>query len=147
MTSKPVELRVPITELLMLVDQKSKQTDINNRPKPMSSPTNGQTSLSGIRHGFMPPQFKTYSFFSRKVVCYLLLAIGPKSKYLSILIHLYYPLFAAPNNIAQYGNTGCGVFKRGGTKLERFLHKNQCTQKKVLNFEFWIRAVKNRASF
>ena len=26
-----------------------------------------------------------------------------------------------------YGNTGCGVFKRGGTKLERFLHKNQHT--------------------
>ena len=22
----------------------------------------------------------------------------------------------------SYGNTGCGVFKRGGTKLERFLH-------------------------
>ena len=26
---------------------------------------------------------------------------------------------------AQYGNTGSGVFKRGGTKLERFLTKNQ----------------------
>ena len=25
----------------------------------------------------------------------------------------------------NYGNTGCGVFKRGGTKLERFLPKNQ----------------------
>ena len=29
-----------------------------------------------------------------------------------------------------YGNTGCGVFKREGTKLERFLHKNQHTQRK-----------------
>ena len=37
-----------------------------------------------------------------------------------------------------YGNTGCGVFKRGGTKLERFLPKNQHTQRKLLNFENWI---------
>ena len=29
-------------------------------------------------------------------------------------------------------------FSEGGTKLERFLHKNQHTQMKVLNFEFWI---------
>ena len=36
-----------------------------------------------------------------------------------------------------YGNTGCGVFKRGGTKLERFLPKNQHTQGKLLNFENW----------
>ena len=39
---------------------------------------------------------------------------------------------------SQYGNTGCGVFKRGVTKLERFLHKNQHTQRNLLNFEFWI---------
>ena len=26
----------------------------------------------------------------------------------------------------------------GATKLERFLHKNQHTQRKLLNFEFWI---------
>ena len=38
----------------------------------------------------------------------------------------------------QYGNTGCGVFKRGGTKLARFLPKNQHTQRKLLNFENWI---------
>ena len=29
-------------------------------------------------------------------------------------------------------------FQAGGTKLERFLHKNQYTQRKYLNFEFWI---------
>ena len=29
-------------------------------------------------------------------------------------------------------------FSSEGTKLERFLHKNQHTQMKVLNFEFWI---------
>ena len=30
-----------------------------------------------------------------------------------------------------YGNTGCG-------KLERFLPKNQHTQRKLLNFENWV---------
>ena len=29
-------------------------------------------------------------------------------------------------------------FSSGSTKLERFLHKNQRTQTKLLNFEFWI---------
>ena len=38
----------------------------------------------------------------------------------------------------HYGSAGCGVFKRGDTKLERFLPKNQHTQRKLLNFEFWI---------
>ena len=31
-----------------------------------------------------------------------------------------------------------GVFKRGGTKLERDLPKNQHTQRKLSNFENWI---------
>ena len=34
----------------------------------------------------------------------------------------------------EYGNTGCG----GDTKLERFLPKDQHTQRKLLNVEFWI---------
>ena len=29
-------------------------------------------------------------------------------------------------------------FSSGGTKLEKILHKNQHTQRKLLNFEFWI---------
>ena len=29
-------------------------------------------------------------------------------------------------------------FSNGGTKSERFLHKNQHIQRKLLNFEFWI---------
>ena len=29
-------------------------------------------------------------------------------------------------------------FSSEGKKLERFLHKNQHTQRKLLNFEFWI---------
>ena len=42
--------------------------------------------------------------------------------------------------MAGYGNTGCGVFnfQAGGTKLERFLNKNQHAQRKLLNLEFWI---------
>ena len=31
-------------------------------------------------------------------------------------------------------------FQAGGTKLDRFLHKNQHTQRKLLNLEFWIKA-------
>ena len=37
--------------------------------------------------------------------------------------------------IWQYG---LWSFQTGGTKLERFLRKNQNTQGKLLNFEFWI---------
>ena len=40
--------------------------------------------------------------------------------------------------ILGYGNTGCGGFQTGDTKLARFLPKNQQTQWKLLNFEFWI---------
>ena len=44
-------------------------------------------------------------------------------------------LFGKEGEDARYGNTGCGVFKLGGTKLERFLPRNQHTQRKLLNFE------------
>ena len=40
--------------------------------------------------------------------------------------------------LVVYGNTGCGVFKWGGTKLGRFLPKNHHTQRKLLNFENWV---------
>ena len=33
---------------------------------------------------------------------------------------------------------GLWSFQTGDTKLERVLHKNQHTQMKFLNFEFWI---------
>ena len=38
-------------------------------------------------------------------------------------------------DIWQYG---LWSFQMGGTKLEIFLPKNQHTQMKLLNFEFWI---------
>ena len=37
------------------------------------------------------------------------------------------------NDCVHYGSMGCGVFKRGGAKFERFFPKNQCTQCKLLN--------------
>ena len=43
------------------------------------------------------------------------------------------------NNMAlQLWQYGLWSFQMGGTKLERFLPKNQHTQRKLLNFEFWI---------
>ena len=46
------------------------------------------------------------------------------------------PLVMIAGHEGQYGNTGCRVFKRGGTKLERFLLKNQQIPKgNLLNFE------------
>ena len=38
MPSKPLEGRVLITELSRLVEKKSKQTDLNDTPEPMSLP-------------------------------------------------------------------------------------------------------------
>ena len=40
MSSKPLEVRVPITELPTLVEKKSKETDLNDTPEPMSLPIN-----------------------------------------------------------------------------------------------------------
>ena len=41
-------------------------------------------------------------------------------------------------SISRLWQYGLWSFQAGGTKLERFLHKNQHTQRKLLNFEFWI---------
>jgi hypothetical protein len=35
-----------------------------------------------------------------------------------------------------YGNTGCGVFKRGD-KFRKILPKNPHTRRKILSFEDW----------
>ena len=43
-----------------------------------------------------------------------------------------------PNDIINLWQYGLWIFQAEGTKLERFLHKNQHTQRKLLNFEFWI---------
>ena len=41
----------------------------------------------------------------------------------------------ALQSLWQYG---LWSFQTGDTKLERFLPKNQHTQRKLLNYEFWI---------
>jgi hypothetical protein len=38
-------------------------------------------------------------------------------------------------------------FSSGGTKFERFLHKNQHTQRKLLNLEFWINGELSKIDF
>ena len=40
--------------------------------------------------------------------------------------------------ICKLWQYGLSSFQAGGTKLERFLPKNQCTQRKLLNFENWF---------
>ena len=40
MSSKLLEVRVPITELPMLAEKKSKQMDLNDTPEQMSLPIN-----------------------------------------------------------------------------------------------------------
>ena len=46
-----------------------------------------------------------------------------------------------------YGIYGLCCFQTGDTKFERFLPKNQHTQRKVLNFENWINEVLKNLSF
>ena len=42
----------------------------------------------------------------------------------------------------------CGLwsFQAGGTKLERFLHKNQHTERKLLNFKNWVNEVMSKSA-
>ena len=64
----------------------------------------------------------------------------------SNLFSTYFASFPIKHNlvccdeILSFMNMAVGVaeFQAGGTKLQRFLHKNQHTQSKLLNFEFWI---------
>ena len=64
------------------------------------------------------------------------------SEYMNFTIHWQFVQFLTPTNcqrrlwtLWQYG---LWSFQTGGTKLEIFLPKNQHTQRKLLNFEFWI---------
>ena len=47
-------------------------------------------------------------------------------------------MLSPTNCVCKIWQYGLWSFKAGGTKLERFLHENQHTQRKLLNFEFWI---------
>ena len=48
-------------------------------------------------------------------------------------------IFLKQVNIYNYGNTGCGVFKRERYKFRKVFAKNQhiLTQRKLLNFAYW----------
>ena len=46
--------------------------------------------------------------------------------------------FQRQSDISKLWQYGLWSFQTGDTKLVRFLHKNQHTQRKLLNFEFWI---------
>ena len=50
-------------------------------------------------------------------------------------LHNLINVFSKDEAVWQYG---LWIFQTGGTKLERFLPKNQHTQRKLLNFENWV---------
>jgi len=50
-------------------------------------------------------------------------------------MHEIFSRFDILGTLWQYG---LWSFQTGGTKLERFLPKNQHTQRKLLNFENWV---------
>ena len=56
----------------------------------------------------------------------------------------FYPILTpSPPRVDKCGHStlwqyGLWSFQTGGTKLERFLHKNRHPQRKLLNFENWI---------
>ena len=41
-------------------------------------------------------------------------------------------------DVIEFNRNGLWSFQTGGTKLERFVPKNQHTQRKLLNFENWV---------
>ena len=50
----------------------------------------------------------------------------------------HYNFLGAVHKLYSLWQYGLWSFQTGGTKLERFLLKNQHTQRKLLNFEIWI---------
>ena len=54
--------------------------------------------------------------------------------------NIYAQFSAYQRNVVHFTvwQYGLWSFQTGGTKLERFLPKNQHTQRKLLNFENWI---------
>ena len=56
---------------------------------------------------------------------------------LMIIMWEFYSVSVVPNMHSQYGSTGGGVFKRGGTKLERYSSMKKKIEKDSDNF--WCR--------
>ena len=51
---------------------------------------------------------------------------------------LFHPTMLNALPVCKLWQYGLWSFQTGGTKLERFLPKNQHTQRKLLNFENWV---------
>ena len=88
--------------------------------------------------------FTALSFFTKMYYLEDLLAFSSwlikqvqhmKELFMSRCTSLFSFLFSCIPSLWQYG---LWSFQTGDTKLERFLPKNQHTQRKLLNFEFWI---------
>ena len=62
--------------------------------------------------------------------------LGPKDKL--ILKNLFTMNFITTEVKGALWQYGLWSYQAGGTKLERFLPKNQHTQRKLLNFENWV---------
>jgi hypothetical protein len=79
-----------------------------------------------ITEGFQPSQNSTgvFSLFRYSFMLYFSYKIGS-----------CFAFFHVECAVWQYG---LWSFQTGGTKLERFSHKNQHTLRKLLNFENWI---------
>ena len=74
----------------------------------------------------------------KNVIPIFRISLGKKSAcYNTILVVfvIYFVLSLVIYSLWQYG---LWSFQTGGTKLERFLPKNQHTQRKLLNFENWV---------
>ena len=68
-----------------------------------------------------------------------LMSVSKKIRQFAVVIrvsNLVVPL-SRDKNISLLWQYGLWSFQMGYTKLERFLHKNQHTQRKLLNFENW----------
>ena len=102
-----------------------------------------ETLLRYLNHRFKihtfkyknPPLFPTYDFiqsFHPVQNC-----VSVQFPFLGVFSSFYNRdnLNVYVSSIWQYG---LWSFQTGGTKLERFLHKNQHTQRKLLNFENWV---------
>ena len=68
-----------------------------------------------------------------------ILAVKPQNKAIKTNVlmfsHINLIFYSHTRSIWQYG---LWSFQTGATKLERFLPKNQHTQRKLLNFENWV---------
>ena len=75
---------------------------------------------------------KSFRFVILSFLCFIILSFG-------VLVFWWFGgLVVWWSNDLPVWQYGLWSFQTGGTKLERFLPKNQFTQRKLLNFEDWV---------